>query len=92
MEITEVLSWIGSATGVAIGLPQIAKTILTKSVSDVSTLSFVLILITASCFVGRAIAIREIAFVVYYLFIILSASFQLFLIWRYSPNRQVAQE
>lgn len=83
MELTQLMSWIGSLTGMLIGIPQIAKTIKMKSARDVSAITFLLILITCSCLLVRAIAIKEAAFICYYSFIILSASFQLFLIWKY---------
>ena len=83
MELTVAMSWIGFITGILIGIPQIVKTIRMKSARDVSSTTFLLLLITCSCLLVRAIAIKEVAFICYYSFIILSASFQLFLIWKY---------
>ena len=84
MELTEVMSWIGFVTGISIGIPQIVKTIRMKSARDVSYTSFFLIVITCSCLLIRATAIKETAFICYYSFVILSASFQLLLMWRYN--------
>ena len=63
MELSQVLSWIGSATGM-----------------------FILILITCSCLLVRAIAIKELAFIFHYTFLILINSLQLFLIWKYKDR------
>ena len=86
MELTVAMSWIGFITGILIGIPQIVKTIRMKSARDVSSTTFLLLLITCSCLLVRAIAIKEAAFICYYSFIILSASFQLFLIWKYRAS------
>ena len=86
MELTVAMSWIGSVTGILTGIPQIVKTIRMKSARDVSSITFLLLLITCSCLLVRAIAIKEAAFICYYTFIILSASFQLFLIWKYKAS------
>jgi len=86
MELTVAMSWIGFVTGILIGIPQIVKTIRMKSARDVSSITFLLLLITCSCLLVRAIAIKEVAFICYYSFIILSASFQLFLIWKYRES------
>ena len=83
MELTQLMSWIGFLTGVLIGVPQIVKTIKLKSARDVSSMTYLLILITCICLLVRAIAIKEPAFICYYSFIIFSASFQLILIWKY---------
>jgi uncharacterized protein with PQ loop repeat len=83
MELSQVMSWIGVVTGTLIGIPQLVKTIRTKSAGDLSVTTYVLILITCSCLLVRAVAIREIAFICYYSFLFLINSLQLFLIWRY---------
>ena len=44
-------------------------------------------MITCSCMLVRAIVIREIAFICYYSFLILSNLLQLYLIWRYRDGR-----
>jgi len=86
MELSQVLSWIGSATGMLIGIPQLVKTVRTKKAGDLSATTFVLILITCSCLLVRAIAIKELAFIFYYTFLILINSLQLFLIWKYKDQ------
>ena len=86
MELSQVLSWIGTATGMFIGIPQLVKTVRTKKTGDLSGTTFILILITCSCLLVRAIAIKEPAFIFYYTFLILINSLQLFLIWRYKDR------
>jgi uncharacterized protein with PQ loop repeat len=87
MELSKVMSWIGFVMGMLIGIPQIVKTIKIKSARDLSATTFVLILITCSCMLVRAVAIREVAFVCYYCFLILSNLLQLSLIWKYKDRR-----
>ena len=83
MELSQVLSWIGTATGMFIGVPQLVKTLRTRKAGDLSATTFILILITCACLLVRAIAIQEPAFIVYYSLLILINSLQLFLIWKY---------
>ena len=83
MELSQILSWVGTTTGMLIGVPQLVKTIRTKKASDLSATTFILILITCACLLVRAIAIKEPAFIFYYAFLILINSLQLFLIWKY---------
>lgn len=83
MELSQILSWVGTTTGVLIGIPQLLKTVRTKKAGDLSATTFILILVTCSCLLVRAIAIRELAFVLYYTFLIFINSFQLVLIWKY---------
>jgi uncharacterized protein with PQ loop repeat len=86
MELSQILSWIGTTTGMLIGIPQLLKTIRTKKAGDLSAITFILILVTCSCLLVRAITIREIAFISYYTFLILINSLQLFLIWKYKAH------
>lgn len=83
MELSQILSWVGTGTGMLIGLPQLVKTLRTRKAGDLSATTFILILITCSCLLVRAIAIREMAFIFYYAFLIVINSLQLFLIWKY---------
>ena len=86
MELSQLLSWIGTTTGMFIGLPQLVKTVRTKKAGDLSPTTFILILITCWCLLVRAIAIKEMAFIFYYAFLILINSLQLFLIWKYKKQ------
>ena len=90
MELSQVMSWIGFMVGMFIGIPQLVKTVKTKRVGDLSAMTFVLILITCSCLLVRAIAIKEMAFVCYYIFLIFTNSLQLFLIWKYKDRKITA--
>ena len=90
MELSQILSWVGTITGMLIGIPQLVKTLKTKKASDLSAMTFLLILITCSCLLVRAIAIQEPAFIFYYAFLILINSFQLFLIWKYKKPHMLS--
>jgi len=83
MEFSQLLSWVGSAIGMFVGIPQIIKTLKTKRSGYLSATTFILIVITCCCLLARAIAIREAAFIFYYTFLILINSLQIFLIWKY---------
>ena len=83
MELSQILSWVGTTTGMLIGIPQLVKTVRTKKAGDLSATTFILILVTCSCLLVRAIAIKELAFIFYYTFLIFVNSLQLFLIWKY---------
>jgi uncharacterized protein with PQ loop repeat len=90
MELSQVMSWIGFIVGMFIGIPQLVKTVKTKRAGDLSAMTFVLILITCSCLLVRAIAIKEMAFVCYYILLIFTNSLQLFLIWKYKDRKIAA--
>ena len=86
MELSQILSWVGTTTGMLIGIPQLIKTAKTKKAGDLSATTFILILVTCSCLLVRAISIREMAFIFYYTFLLLTNSLQLFLIWKYKAQ------
>jgi uncharacterized protein with PQ loop repeat len=83
MEVSQIFSWLGTAIGISVGIPQLVKTIKTKKTSDLSATTFILILMTCCCLLARAVAIREAAFIFYYTFLIFINSLQIFLIWKY---------
>jgi MtN3 and saliva related transmembrane protein len=86
MELSQFLGWLGTVIGIFIGIPQLVKTIRTKKAGDLSVITFILILMTCSCLLVRAIAIKELAFIFYYIFLILINSLQIFLIWKYKER------
>jgi len=86
MELSQILSWVGTTTGMLIGIPQLVKTVRTKKAGDLSPTTFILILVTCSCLLVRAMTIREMAFIFYYSFLILINSLQLALIWKYKAQ------
>jgi len=83
MHFTQILSWIGFVLGIFIAIPQIIKTIQMKSARDISAITFVVILATSTCMLIRAIAIKELAFICYYIYLLCANMFQLFLIRKY---------
>ena len=86
VELSQVMGWIGFVTGMSIGIPQLIKTIKTRSAGDLSAATFLLILVTCSCLLVRAVAIGEITFICYYSFLILINLLQLFLIWKFKDR------
>lgn len=87
MELSQILGWTGTVIGTFVGIPQLVKTIRTKKTGDLSAMTFVLIVVTCSCLLARAIAIREAAFMFYYTLLIVINSLQIFLIWRYRERK-----
>jgi len=87
MELSQLLSWVGTGTGMLIGIPQLVKTIRTKQAGDLSAMTFILILITCSLFLTRMIVIKETAMIFYYTFLVIINSMQLFLIWKYKEQK-----
>jgi uncharacterized protein with PQ loop repeat len=90
MELSQILGWIGTTTGMLIGIPQLVKTIKTRRAGDLSATTFILIVVTSSCLLARAIAIREMAFIFYYGFLTIVNSLQPFLIWKYKGKNAAA--
>jgi uncharacterized protein with PQ loop repeat len=88
MDLSQVLSWMGFVVGMFIGLPQIVKTLRTKSAGDLSAMTFVLVLITCTCLLARAVTIKETAFICYYVLVFFNNSLQLFLIWKYKDRSE----
>jgi uncharacterized protein with PQ loop repeat len=90
MELSQALSWIGFVTGMFTSIPQLAKTVRTQKVGDLSATTFILIVVTCSCMLARMIVIKEYALIFYYSLLILINSLQLFLIWRYKDRNIIA--
>jgi uncharacterized protein with PQ loop repeat len=90
MELSQALSWVGFVGGMLIGVPQLAKTLKTKRVDDLSAMTFVLVLMTCSCMLARAIAIKETAFICYYVLLLFTNSLQLSLILKYRERKTTA--
>jgi len=88
MEISQILSWIGTVTGTFTSIPQLVKTLRTKKVEGISATTFLLIVVTCACQLVRAININEASYVFYYSMLVVINSAQLFLIWKYNHNNQ----
>jgi uncharacterized protein with PQ loop repeat len=86
MELSQILSWLGTATGMFTSIPQLFKTIRTKKVEDLSSMTFILIVITCTFFLMRMIVIKETAMIVYYCLVVLINLLQLILIWKYKKG------
>ena len=83
MEMSVLMGWIGLAVGILIGIPQLVKTIRLQSARDLSSLTYILLLVTCICFLVKSLAIAETVFICYYSFCTVLTLFQLFLIWKF---------
>jgi uncharacterized protein with PQ loop repeat len=62
--ITEIIGWIGVVLSILISVPQLIKSIKEKSTKGVSKQVYQLLFLTVLCYLIRAIAIRELIFIV----------------------------
>ena len=62
--VTEIIGWIGVVLGVLVAVPQLIKSIKTKSTKGVSKSAYQLLFLCMLCYLVRAIAIKELIFIV----------------------------
>jgi len=62
--ITEIIGWIGVAIGIMVSFPQLIKSYRDKSTQGVSRGTYRLLFLTMLCYLIRAIAIKEVIFIV----------------------------
>ncbi len=62
--LTEIIGWIGVVTGIIVSLPQLIKSCREKSTQGVSKRTYQLLFLTMVCYLIRAIAIKEMIFIV----------------------------
>ena len=62
--ISEIIGWIGVVLGVAVAVPQLIKSIKAKSTKGVSKGAYQLLFLCMLCYLVRAIAIKELIFIV----------------------------
>jgi len=62
--ITEIIGWIGVTIGIIVSFPQLIKSYREKSTKGVSERSYQLLFLTILCYLIRAIAIKELIFIV----------------------------
>ena len=62
--VTEIIGWIGVVLGVLVAVPQLIKSIKAKSTKGVSKSAYQLLLLCMICYLVRAIAIKELIFIV----------------------------
>ena len=62
--LSEIVGWIGVVLGVAVAVPQLIKSIKAKSTKGVSKGAYQLLFLCMICYLVRAIAIKELIFIV----------------------------
>ena len=62
--VTETIGWLGVAFGVSVSIPQLVKSVRARSTRGLSKHTYQLLLGAISCYLIRAIAVREPVFIV----------------------------
>ena len=62
--LSEIIGWIGVVLGVLVAVPQLIKSIKAKSTKGVSRGAYQLLFLCMLCYLVRAIAIKELIFIV----------------------------
>jgi len=62
--ISEIIGWIGVVLGIVVAVPQLVKSIKEKSTKGVSKVAYQLLFLCMLCYLVRAIAIKELIFIV----------------------------
>jgi uncharacterized protein with PQ loop repeat len=83
INLSKCIGWIGISLGIFISVPQVIKSIRTKSTQGVSKLTYILLLLACVCYTVRAMAIKEIIFIVSNAFQIIVAGTMLYLMRKY---------
>lgn len=83
MDLSKLIGWLGFSFGMFISVPQVIKSIRTKSTQGVSKLTYILLLMACACYTIRAFAIKEIIFIVSNAFQIIVAVMMLYLMRKY---------
>lgn len=84
--ISKLIGWLGFFFGMFISVPQVIKSIRTKSTQGVSKLTYILLLLACACYVIRAMAIKEVIFIVSNAFQIVVAGTMLYLMRKYKTE------
>ena len=62
--ITEIIGWLGVALGVSVSIPQLVKSLRARSTKGLSKHTYQLLFGAISCYLIRAIAVKEPVFIV----------------------------
>lgn len=81
--ISKLIGWLGFSLGMFISIPQVIKSIRTRSTQGVSKLTYILLLLACVCYIVRAMAIKETIFIVSNAFQIIVAGTMLYLMRKY---------
>lgn len=83
MDLSKLIGWFGFSFGMFISVPQVIKSMRIKSTEGISKLTYILLFLACVCYVFRAIAIKEMIFIVSNVFQIIVAGTMLYLMKRY---------
>lgn len=61
---TELIGWLGLGIGIFVSIPQFTKSIKDKSTRGLSKRSYQLLCLTITCYLIRAIAVKEPVFII----------------------------
>jgi uncharacterized protein with PQ loop repeat len=91
--ITEIIGWIGVITGIIVSFPQLIKSYKEKSTQGVSKNTYQLLFLTMLCYLIRAIAIREVIFIVSNAVNLVITGMVLYLFEKYpSSSREIGEQ
>lgn len=62
--VTEVIGWLGVVFGISVSIPQLIKSMRLKSTQGLSKHTYQLLFGAISCYLVRAIAVKETVFIV----------------------------
>lgn len=62
--VTEIIGWLGVAFGVSVSIPQFIKSVRLRSTRGLSMHTYLLLFGAISCYLVRAIAVKETVFIV----------------------------
>lgn len=84
--ISKFIGWIGFSLGMFISVPQVMKSIRMHSTQGVSKLTYILLFFACICYAVRAMAIKEMIFIVSNTFQIIVAGTMLYLMRKYKKT------
>lgn len=84
INLSKLIGWFGFSFGIFVSVPQVIKSMHTKSTQGVSKLTYILLLLACVCYTIRAIAIKETIFIMSNAFQIIVAGTMLYLMKRYT--------
>jgi len=87
MNIPDIFGWLGVCFSVSISIPQLIKSLRTKSTRGVSISTYRLIIITSSCYMVKCIDLGEPIFIVSNCLTLSLAITMLFLFKRYKGRK-----
>ncbi len=62
--ISEIIGWLGVAFGISVSIPQLIKSVKARSTRGLSRHTYQLLFGAISCYLVRAIAVKEAVFIV----------------------------